>query len=96
MSNSKQPDITFFLDRTQGRNVMAALLRRVGMNVQVHHDHFAPDADDDVWIAACGKQNWIIITGDKGIEKVPFNRQAAIDAKAKVFVLTDTNSRAEE
>jgi hypothetical protein len=64
--------------------------------VQVHHDHFAPDADDDVWITSCGKQNWVVITCDKGIERVQFNRQAAIVAKAKIFILTDTNSRSEE
>jgi hypothetical protein len=43
----------------------------------------------------CGQNNWIVITGDKKIESVPENRQAVIEAKAKVFLLNDSNSRPE-
>ena len=43
-----------------------------------------------------GKEGWVAISGDKRIEKNVVNRQAVIDAKCKVFLLTDTNSMSEE
>lgn len=49
-----------------------------------------------MWIAECGKQGWIILSGDKGLERNPINRRAVIDAACKVFIFTDTNSKAEE
>jgi hypothetical protein len=49
-----------------------------------------------VWIAECGKQGWVILSGDKGLERNPINRHAVIEAACKVFIFTDTNSKAEE
>jgi hypothetical protein len=51
---------------------------------------------DPEWISLCGEKNWIVVTGDKRIETVPENRQAVIDAKAKVFLVNDSNSYPEE
>jgi hypothetical protein len=51
---------------------------------------------DPEWIRHCGEKNWIVVTGDKRIENVPENRQAVIDAKAKVFLVNDSNSHPEE
>lgn len=51
---------------------------------------------DPEWIRLCGEKNWIVVTGDKRIESVPENRQAVIDARAKVFLVNDSNSYPEE
>ncbi len=84
-----------FLDRTHGKK-MSALLRRVGFEVQhifeVYHGTQHEDISDPEWIKLCGQNGWIAVSGDKRLESVPANRQAVIDAKAKVFVLTDSNS----
>jgi hypothetical protein len=49
-----------------------------------------------VWIAECGKQGWVILSGDKGLERNPINRAAVIAAACKVFIFTDNSSKAEE
>jgi hypothetical protein len=91
----KQPDPIFFLDRTHGKHTRK-LLERVGIAIVHHNDFYAQDTKDTVWLKRCGEDNWIVLTGDKEIERVPENRQAAIDAKCKVFFFNDTNSRGEE
>jgi hypothetical protein len=95
---SKPPEpFTFFLDRTHGRKTFPNLLRRVGLSLVALHEHgFAAETQDDVWIEECGKQGWVILSGDKGLEKNPINRAAIISAACKVFIFTDNNSKAEE
>jgi hypothetical protein len=41
-------------------------------------------------------EGWVAISGDKRLEKNIQNKKAVIDAKCKVFILSDSNSRAEE
>jgi hypothetical protein len=38
------------------------------------------------------ENNWVVVSGDKRLETVPENRQAIIEARVKVFLLTDSNS----
>ena len=79
---------------------MAAILRRVGLKVktiyQVYPKNKHQKIKDPQWIARCGKEGWVAISGDKRIEKNVENKQAVIEAKCKLFLLTDTNSRPEE
>jgi hypothetical protein len=97
-NTSKPPDpFTFFLDRTHGRKTFPNLLRRVGLSVVALHEHgFPAETPDEVWIEECGRQGWVILSGDKGLEKNPINRAAVIAAACKVFLFTDNNSKAEE
>jgi hypothetical protein len=66
------------------------------MKIEVHADHFKPDEQDVNWIAECCKRDWVVITGDKRIVRVPYNRDAAIKHKAKLFLLADTSTKGEE
>ncbi len=79
---------------------MATILRRVGLDVktiyQVYPKKKHERIKDPQWIAKCGEKGWVAISGDKRIEKNVENKQAVIDAKCKLFLLTDTNSRPEE
>lgn len=50
-----------------------------------------PNMLDTEIIAECGKQGWVIISGDKSIERVPEERQAVIDARCKVFMFDDSH-----
>lgn len=92
-------DREVFLDRTHGGRLVT-LLREVGFTLhpikEVYpngKDQFIRDPD---WIKLCGEKNWIVISGDKRLETVPENRQAVIDARARVFLLMDTQSLPEE
>lgn len=85
----------FFLDRTHGQRT-SRILQSVGINVIPHRQWFVHDTPDPEWIAKCGKEAWVVLSGDKSIESVPENRQAVIEAKCKVFFFNDTNSLPEE
>jgi PIN like domain len=78
---------------------MIAILRRAGFALQTIFEVYPglehETVSDPTWIKKCGENNWIVITGDKRIEMVPENRQAVIDAKAKVFLLNDSNTKPE-
>jgi hypothetical protein len=84
------------VDRNLGRKKLPKLLTKVGMKIEVHYKHFDPEAPDDQWIPKCIANGWIIITGDKAIETDPINAKAVEDSAAKVFITSDTNSKAEE
>lgn len=97
--NSLQPkpsSIVLFLDATHQSKVTAKLLRDLDVNVEVHRRHYLPAAPDPEWIADATGRGWVIISGDKGIREDGVNRHAVIKARAKVFLLTDTNSRGAE
>jgi hypothetical protein len=85
----------FFLDRTHGKRT-SRLLASVGISVILHDRWFSREAPDPQWLAKCGQEQWIVLSGDKSIETVPENRQAVIDARCKVLFFNDTNSYPEE
>lgn len=82
-----------FLDATHQSKILADLLRDLDVRVEVHRRHFRPDAPDPEWIAGVTRRGWAIISGDKGLREDGINRYAVIKARAKVFMLADTNSR---
>lgn len=75
---------------------MVDILRRVGFQIHPIREVYPNNAHESIadpeWIKLCAQNNWIAVTGDKKLETVPENRQAVIDAKAKVFLLTESNS----
>jgi hypothetical protein len=79
---------------------MVGMLRKAGFVVHPIYEVWPSPRHqfiaDPEWISLCGEKNWIVVTGDKRIETVPENRQAVIDAKAKVFLVNDSNSYPEE
>jgi len=85
-----------FLDATHQSKVTAKLLRDLDVNVEVHRRHYLPAVPDPEWIADSTSRGWVIISGDKGIREDGINRHAVIKARAKVFLLADTNSRGTE
>jgi hypothetical protein len=75
---------------------MGAILRRAGFNIhpiyEVYPGTLHETIPDPEWIALCAANNWVIVTGDKKIETVPENRQAVIDSRARIFLLSESNS----
>lgn len=85
----KQPDpFVVFLDRSLGKQIIAASLRGAGLQVEVHDDHFSPDARDEEWLAEVGRKGWVFLTKDKRIKYRALELAAAVAARAKVFTLT--------
>jgi predicted nuclease of predicted toxin-antitoxin system len=91
VANSTSPkppeELTFFLDRQLGRYKMAGALRKAGLNIEIHDDHFPQNAEDTEWLTAAGKRNWIVVTRDERIRYRVAERQAIRRAKVRAFVL---------
>lgn len=78
----------FFVDRTLGRDTVPTALRDAGFKIEVHADHFASDAPDVQWLELCGKNDWVVLSHDKGIKKNPLERDAIMRAGLAAFFLT--------
>jgi predicted nuclease of predicted toxin-antitoxin system len=91
VANSTSPkppeELTFFLDRQLGRYKIAGALRKAGLNIEIHDDHFSQSAKDPEWLTAAGKKNWIVVTRDERIRYRLAERQAIRRAKVRAFVL---------
>jgi len=66
---------------------MADALRKAGLNVEIHDDHFPQNAEDPEWLKEAGKKNWIVVTRDERIRYRAAERQAIRRAKVRAFVL---------
>jgi hypothetical protein len=81
----------FFLDRNLGSKQLAALLENAGFVVKVHDSYFKRDEADDVWLASCGRRQWVAITPDRRILKDPVSMAAIGANKGRVFFLPKNN-----
>ena len=77
-----------FIDRCLGKNVIADALRNAGAKVEIHDDHFAPDAPDHEWLRQVAERDWIVLTKDKRIRRRSVEIIAIRNARARVFCLT--------
>ena len=75
---------------------MVHFLKEIGMRVEVHRDHFKQEEADHLWIPVCAQKGWVIISGDKGLEKTAINSESVSTSAAKVFLLTDNNLKGVE
>jgi len=81
-----QPTI-FFIDRCLGGKCVAEVLRKSGITVETHDDHFDKGAQDVEWIPKVGQRGWIVLTKDKNISKNHLERLAVASAGIKMFIL---------
>ncbi|GEM_PF-5413273 len=58
---SEQPDkLVLFLDRNLGRNIILNALRKSNdVIVEIHDEHFSPDAKDEDILRFVGEKRWI-------------------------------------
>jgi hypothetical protein len=66
-------------------------LREVGINVEIHADHFADDAPDELWLAECGSRDWVVLAKDKQIRYNELERIALLSAGVASFILVSGN-----
>lgn len=88
---SPDPPPEFIVDRCLGKSIVFAL-REAGLHVrslaEVYGEQEATLLADTVWLEDAGRQGWIILTKDNAIRRRPAERQALIDAGARVFCIT--------
>ena len=93
----KRPEpLTFFLDRSLGRGIVANALRSADRNVKVHDDLFAPDAKDEAWLAEAGRQRWVVLTKDRRFHNRILEITALARANVRVFKLCSASMQGSE
>lgn len=96
----KQPDpgaAIFFLDRSVGKNTVAAALREQGVDVRHMGEIYPSDGQfisDPEWILRCGREGWVAITKDGHI--VGDHWEAIDVAGLRLFVFPNANLTGEE
>lgn len=81
-------NFVFFIDRSLGSKKVPDKLREVGLNIELHTKHFAPDAPDIEWLEKCGAKNWGALAKDKAIKRNELERRALFNAEIAAFFLT--------
>ena len=76
----------YFTDRDLGKQ-FGEILRTHGLRVERHHDHFAPDTPDEVWLKEIGKRGWIALTRDRRIRYKPNERDAVMRHRVGLLVI---------
>jgi predicted nuclease of predicted toxin-antitoxin system len=88
-SKKKPPEpLVLFVDRSLGKKIVAGALRQAGAQVEIHDDHFAPDAPDEDWLREAGQRRWVVLTKDRGIRYRAPALAAIRLAPVRMFVLT--------
>ena len=75
---------------------MAAALRAAGASVEVHDEHFPPDAADEHWLRLVGQHGWVVLTKDQRIRQRTTELAALARADVRAFVLTAGELRGSE
>lgn len=85
---------TLYFDEDVGGPKLKGYLEIAGLRkVELWSSHVARSTPDPDWLKVIGSRGWAVFTADKAIETDPVNLAAAVDVKAKVFIL-DGNSSA--
>jgi predicted nuclease of predicted toxin-antitoxin system len=84
----------FFIDRCLGDRTLADALRARGLPVQIHKDHFAPDARDADWLREVGRRKWVVLTKDKMLLHREIEIRALREAGVRAFILTSGTLKA--
>jgi len=66
---------------------VATALRNAGALVEIHDDHFPPDALDETWLNVVGQREWVALSKDRRIRYRPPARAAIQAAGVRMFVL---------
>jgi len=78
--------LVFFIDRSLGRTVFQAL-KKSGLTVEHHDDHFPQNTLDVNWLPEVGKRGWIVLTKDASIQKNALERIAVASSNVCLFTL---------
>ena len=73
-----------------------SLFVEVGETVEIHDDHFSPDAKDEDWLVEVGKRGWIVLTKDDRIRYRVTERTALTSSRVRAFVLTSSQLQGTE
>lgn len=85
-TSSSPPEPVFFIDRNLGRYDFPNQLRAAGVALEIHDDHFPPDAQDPVWISEAGRRGWVVLTADQRLRRVSLETEAIMTGGVQAFI----------
>lgn len=88
---------TYFTDRDFGPTStceVVRILRKKGIRVECHDDHFPETARDDEWLGVCGARGWVPLTKDTRIQYSPLAQRTIMEADVHLFVMIGRYSHA--
>ena len=91
--------LEFFLDRSLGKSIGAALRAEgliVRLMAEVYGEEQAQRLPDEVWLRDAGENGWTVLTKDDAIRRRPAEREAMIEAAVRVLCLTTARLRGAE
>ena len=88
-------DFTFFADEDLGTLVFPAILRDVGVPLEILSDHYAHGAPDTDWIPSVAQRGWVIITHDRDIRYNRRERDAVMQHGGRAIIIRASGTRAE-
>lgn len=99
MSNASPPnpnEFTLFIDRDSWSGKLGVALKQAQIPFEAHHEHFAHDTPDPIWLREIGKKGWLVITRDQNIRRKPNELAALREAGVILFAFTSGNLSAQE
>jgi PIN domain-containing protein len=78
--------LVFFTDRDLG-TLFPEILKRAGLEVERHRDHFPPECPDEDWLAEVGRREWVALTHDYRIRYKPNELAAVIRHRVRLLVI---------
>jgi len=87
-TNAPPEPLVLFVDRSLGKKIVAGALRQAGAHVEIHDDHFPPDAADEDLLREAGRRKWVVLTKDRGIRYRAPALVAIRQSASRMFVLT--------
>ena len=93
---TQQRQIVFFIDRALESKRFLQALRENGATIEIHSDHFAPDALDTEWLPVVSQKGWVVLTKDARIGRNPLELMAIARENVSVFILWSGNLPSQE
>jgi hypothetical protein len=75
----------FFCDRNLGKG-FGQKLRELGLAVELHDDHFAPDVSDEDLLRVVASRGWVVLTLDKRMRYRQEEKAAILRYRAGVIL----------
>lgn len=95
-ATSSPPEPVFFSDENLGRKVFPGRLRKAGVRLEIHLDHFEAGTEDEKWLAQVASKRWVLLTLDARLRYNRLERDAIMEHRLATFVLVGGRSHEEK
>lgn len=88
----RDAEVVFFIDRCLGQHTVPDGLRKVGARVELHSDHFPPEAPDTEILSVIGTNGWVFLSKDTRVRRRKAEIHALTEARVAAFIITSGNA----